>query len=890
MVYLAYPGMQDMFLTESPKFTHFKTLYTRDIQSYSKVIEQPFDQQEVFRGDDTLIATFKQNGDFINNITLKVTLSNIVPTSQYYTYPDYLKFIGKTMSVFSSVDDTKLFDLSLNGLLATTENTNWATANVTLPGSTFISYANSKFDFSVGESTYAVFDDIEFANFWGFVFNPIQLFGGFVKFMNISQSQVTFQECGWLPGDQIYDSSYSYLEDTMYKMIQSVSLYIGKQLIQEFDSASIKFYKETHTSYKNRPVLKLLEGNDNIVDDNRIYYFDIPFISIPIHALPRHDVQVHLKLNKLNSINFYNAPSLIVNYNIFSVNLPKEYLIQVPQVSYFSSFETLDMRNHVKTIVINGSSDFKIEFNGEFYTDSVYSKSTTLDNFLNVPVSSNGTVVLKNPINMSRIRDQKFKSSNTMVYAESINFLKVSNDLSGLLFSKTESSGYPVVTGNLTNPTPTTQQTYIFDQIPTSVSSIQSFYSMRLTNTAYNGPVVRLRDPSTDIEADFYTDTTQSYLRTNEGVSIDNFPGRKVVVWYDQSLNKNHMTQYIKQLQPTLLKESESGLYTIGIFNNTTVQDSISPDCYMDITTPVHPQQFAIIAEFNALGTFNSPSTIFSTPNFTWRLVNGSVTGGSSPNAGDWVQWPESGSTTFKVNGTSQTTLSASEWYVITSYHTQTYLGSNVNVIGANSEGIYQIPRTSANAYVFEFSFLDNTTMSTDADSYFLNAPSTIVQLQYPLQALTGYGTTISGSLYGNGKYTVAVSSDVSGFQGWRAFGTNSQYWRSGSAYNTTTGVYTGSNIIGGYKGEYVTIQLPESIKLKKITTLNNFYTKTINVLGSTDGIIWKFLYKINRSGNSQSVLVNSETAYSFYAFVCEDLTTSNFFGAVFLSIRLFKI
>ncbi len=887
MVYLAYTGMQDMFLTESPSFSHFRTVYVRDLPSTMKTVEQTFDQTS-YRPGDTLISTIKQNGDYITGVTLKVVLPRIVPTSSYYVYPDYLKFIGKTMSVFDSTNDQKLFDLSLNGLLVTTENTNWATANVTLPGSTYFSYANNKFDFVASSSTYAVFNDIEFANFWGFVNNPIQLFGEFIKFMNVSQSQVTFQESGWLPGDQIYDASYSYLDDTMYKLVQSVSLYIGKQLVQEFDSATIKFYKETRTSYKNRPTLKLLEGNDNVVDYNRTYYVDLPFINVPVHAIPRHDVQIHVKLNPLTPISF-NA-SLVLNFNTFSTKLPSQYLIKVPQVSYFSSTETLDMRNPVKTLVIDGSSDFKIELNGEFYTDDVYSKSTTLDNFLNVPVSSEGIVTLKNPINMSRIRDQKFKSSNTNIYAESVNFLKISSEMAGLLFDVTDSSGYPKVTGNLTNPVPIVQQTYIFDEIPTSVYSIQCFYSMRLTNIAYTGPVVRLRDPATDEEADFYTDTTQSFLRTSDGVSIDDFPGRKVVVWYDQSLKKNHMTQYIKQLQPTLSIDAESGLYTIGIFNNNQLNPFlVLPDCYMDITNPVHPQQFTIIAKFRTVsGGYGSvPSTIFSTPNLRWRLASGNINGNS--NAVDWVAWPESGSTTFRVNGTTtQTNLFENQWYTITSYHTQTYLGSDVNVVGAVAQGQEQVRQTSANAYVFELSFLDNTTMATDASSYFFNRP---VSAKIPPQALTGYVTSLSGNFDGNGQYTVAASSESTGFNAWKAFGPDVGFsaWRSASVYDAITGLYTGSTSIGGYSGEYLTIQMPQSIKLKRIDTRYNFYTQTINVLGSNDGVSWTFVYTIERiTTSNETFFSNSTTAYSRYAFVSEKLIAPNGSGGSVLGLVLF--
>lgn len=894
MVYLAYTGMQDMFLTERPSFSHFRTVYVRDVPSVTKIVEQPFDQTKYVPGD-TLISTFGQNGDYLSSVTLKVILPSILPTSSYYVYPDYLKFIGKTMSVFDSTNDQKLFDLSLNGLLVTTENTNWATANVTLPGSTYFTYTNNKFDFTVSSSTYAVFNDIEFANFWGFVTDPIQLFGGFVKFTNASQSQVTFQESGWLPGDQVYDASYSYLDDTVYKLIQYAGLYIGKQLIQEFDSATIKFYKETTTSYKNRPTLKLLEGNDNIVDDTRTYYFELPFIRIPVHALSRHDIQVRLTTNPLTNLEF-NA-SLLLSFDLFSVNLPSEYTIQVPQVSYFSpsTNQKISMRNSVKTLVINGSTDFKLELNGEFYTDDVYSKSTTLDNFLNVPVSSKGAVVLKNPINMSRIRDQKFTSSNTSVYAESVNFLKISNDISGLAFDTTETGGYPVVTGNLTNPVPIVQQTYIFDEISSSVSSMQCFYSMRLTNIAYTGPVVRLRDPDTDEEADFYTDTTQSFLRTSDGVSIDDFPGRKVVVWYDQSLNKNHMTQYIKQLQPTLTIDEESGLYTVGIFNVTSNQESVPPDSYMDITTPVHPQQFAIIAKFREVGGYEIPSTIFSSVGPVWRLTDGDISGDS--NSGDWVAWPQSGSTIFKVNGsTSETNLLENQWYVITSYHTQTYFGSDVLVVGAEAQGLYQVPKRSANAYFLEFGFLDNTTMATDANSYYQNRPNEIVPeyYTYPPQNLTDYMTTFSGLQYGNGTYTVTESSHYSSAYGWQAFNPPYffYYWVSDATYDSTTGVYMGSASIGGYSGEYLTIQLPESIKLKKIISYGTTTVEYMNILGSNDGgSTWIFLKMIHITELMQTIMINSSTSYSSYALVCDKLIDNNYSGKVFgFNTKLFSI
>lgn len=739
-VYLAYPGIQDMFLTEEPDFTYFKTIYKRNLQSETRVVEQPFDQTS-YRPGDTLIATLKQNGDYLMNVSLKLQLPAITPTnSTYWVYPNYLDFVEKSASFFFS-NGVPIYTLTLNGLLVTTKNNYWFNGGdpsyVTISGDKFVFFTNGASD------CYVIFDDINTAHLFGFVYNPIQLFGGYVRFKLTSSNQVTFQECGWLKGDRIYDSTYSYLDDTVYKIVNSVSLYIGKTLIQEVDSSMLKFLEYTDVSFKNKPCLKLLDGNDSIVNFNRIYYFSLPFLEIPIHAMSRHDVQVRVKINPLNYFNFY--ASLILRYDSFGTqNLPKKYSIPVSQFSYFPGTNgRIDIRGPVKRLVLKNSTDFKLLVNGEEYANKNTIVPNVYENLVNTPPSeTSNIVVFNNPINMSRINDQKVPPGQD-VYSETLNILTVMNDLSGLLFDSSQTSdSYPIVIGNITNPL-VASETYLFDSIPKTASTLDCFYSMRIVSPVYSGPVVRIRNSDTGEEADFYTDTTQSFLKTSDGISIEDFgTNLRISIWYDQSLNKNNLTQTITQFQPYLVKDGVIGKYTVGILNDTSDNDSVSPTCWMDITNPVHSQQFLMSVNLNYIGT-TATSSIFSTKTIMFRITNGSLIGDNT--TGDWVKWPNSGGGIFTVNGVSSNTVSISNWSAITGYQSNVYSGPDISIIGIPGPGDLQIPIRSMNGYFYELGFMRGTSMSQEYDDYYQNS---IIYKKYPMDNISSFALASLNGAY----------------------------------------------------------------------------------------------------------------------------------------------
>jgi hypothetical protein len=158
-----------------------------------------------------------------------------------------------------------------------------------------------------------------------------------------------------------------------------------------------------------------------------------PFVDpIPFHALSRNEIKVYVETNPFDYFDF--TATVIIDYFLFgdAVKLPSEYIIPVMQLSRFDT-PTLDARGPIRSIVTFGDPSFQFKLNGEEYSDSDSSNVSGFENLLNLPITSN-VLTFNNTVNMSRVRDQQFVSSNTVVYTQTINFLKVSADIAGLMF------------------------------------------------------------------------------------------------------------------------------------------------------------------------------------------------------------------------------------------------------------------------------------------------------------------------------------------------------------------------------------------------------------------------------------------------------------------------
>ena len=138
-------------------------------------------------------------------------------------------------------------------------------------------------------------------------------------------------------------------------------------------------------------------------------------------------------------------------------------------------------------------------------------------------------------------------------------------------------------------------------------------YSVLLVVATYSGPVMNVRRNSDGTTADFYTNSTQSYLTTITGVPMTTwYAGTvSVIILYDQSGNGNHAN-------------SGSNL-TLTLYNGKyVILSSAANSSKMYMTTAVSPLNLSLLFQFSDTGTGASGiHTIISTSQgYSLRLVS----------------------------------------------------------------------------------------------------------------------------------------------------------------------------------------------------------------------------------------------------------------------------
>jgi hypothetical protein len=178
-----------------------------------------------------------------------------------------------------------------------------------------------------------------------------------------------------------------------------------------------------------------------------------------------------------------------------------------------------------------------------------------------------------------------------------------------------------------------------------------------------------------------------------------------------------------------------------------------------------------------------------------------------------------------------------------------------------------------------------------------VDAKSARTTLEYPPAELTANTTTITSGSYGTGTYVASSSTEYfSGafpasraFESTTLFGSDDSFWHSASGnivlYNQTTGSYlgtVGTLAVNGttYNGDWIQLQLPESIKLTSFSILPrqegslwvDRSPNTFVILGSNNGISWNLVNSQSGINNwtttSKTFTVNSNKSYNYYRLV----------------------
>ena len=181
-------------------------------------------------------------------------------------------------------------------------------------------------------------------------------------------------------------------------------------------------------------------------------------------------------------------------------------------------------------------------------------------------------------------------------------------------------------------------------------------YSTRLVVSSYRGPVIKV-EKNDGTQQDFYTDATQSFLSTIQGLSLTDWLGSgvgKVRVWYDQSGNGNDALCYSSC---PMISTLDSSRYVIKF------QQYIDSGFQME--KPVKPN--AIFFQF--WHDNNNPAKIISTnvdpaidQYYGVIIQNGNIYGNKSQY--DWY-YVGKGDKDFTINQDDSPEYDLSEWNTV---------------------------------------------------------------------------------------------------------------------------------------------------------------------------------------------------------------------------------
>jgi len=321
-----------------------------------------------------------------------------------------------------------------------------------------------------------------------------------------TMTSITFISIQYLASNTFTEEAqvqnFTYYDSVGTWAIKTAELKIGGQTIETLTGEYIELWNDLNVSYENQPGLKLLTGKGDtsvIYPPGRTYYVNLPFyffghseLSLPLVALDRQDVEVHITFRDFSELTsaMLDAPTLdatiITEYVYLSdseINWFRrsslDYIITQIQYQSFdllanfqNSIFNIDFKNPVRELffviqpVTNGPWDYSnngllslgLSFNGEDVfstdtTDNIYVGSLEpFNHYPNFPTRDfytySFTTAVDSPkpfgqINFSRI-NQVLLTLNTSPYyipkqfrvmAKSYNVLRVSDGMAGLMFN-----------------------------------------------------------------------------------------------------------------------------------------------------------------------------------------------------------------------------------------------------------------------------------------------------------------------------------------------------------------------------------------------------------------------------------------------------------------------
>ena len=161
---------------------------------------------------------------------------------------------------------------------------------------------------------------------------------------------------------------------------------------------------------------------------------------------------------------------------------------------------------------------------------------------------------------------------------------------------------------------------------------------------------------------------------------------------------------------------------------------------------------------------------------------------------------------------------------------------------------------------------------------------------EYPPMAMTGWETYMEG----HGVFRAGKSGHdayLGTWDRWKVFnkgftasgGTTGDAYHGEQSYSSSTGLYTGSESLGGISGDYFILDMPYKISLKHInvTSANQNRSPTeFIILGSNNGSTWtqikSFSSSFTSAGQTLPFQVNSTEYFSYFGLVVTKIVASD--------------
>ena len=298
--------------------------------------------------------------------------------------------------------------------------------------------------------------------------------------------------------------TFPYYDSVGTWAIQTADLKIGGQTIQSLTGEFIELWNDLYVPYENQPGLTVMTGKNDTSTINppgRTYFVNLPFyfyghpsLSLPLVALDRQDVEVHVtfrNFSELTAIQVTNPTldaTIITEYVYISdqeinwfTRARLEYLItqcQYQRISLLSGFQSavfnLDLKNPVREMFFvvqptnqlpynysnNAVISFGLSFNGQEVftndtTDALYTGSLEpFNHYPNFPqrdffmysfAADPNSPRPSGQINFSRIKQALLRlecggqtylpAKELRVLAVNYNVLRIADGLGGLLFN-----------------------------------------------------------------------------------------------------------------------------------------------------------------------------------------------------------------------------------------------------------------------------------------------------------------------------------------------------------------------------------------------------------------------------------------------------------------------